>query len=158
MGRTYKTRCSGPLKDRILSSISKDKNGCWIWGGSINKANGYGYMSMDGVNMSAHRASYSAFVGEIPAEMFVLHKCDVRACCNPDHLFIGTHMDNMNDMRKKRRYPLGDNHYNTKIPDSRIDEIKQRKRNGERADALASEFGVSKYSIWGIVSGKWRCD
>ncbi|OHE77463.1 MAG: hypothetical protein A3F67_02550 [Verrucomicrobia bacterium RIFCSPHIGHO2_12_FULL_41_10] len=75
---------------------------CWEWQGSLRK--GYGWMSVKRHAMSAHRFSYSHFVGEIPDELFVCHVCDNRRCCNPKHLFIGTHEDNMKDMVIKGRH------------------------------------------------------
>lgn len=156
MVRRYKPRCTGSVKERIEGSVKKSESGCWLWTGAINPANGYGYLGIDGKTHSAHRFAYRAFVGEIPDGLFVMHKCDVRECCNPDHLMLGTHRDNMRDMLRKRRYPTGDKHYNTKVSDASVVDIKRRKQAGESADVLAAEYGVSKYTIWGIVSGKWR--
>jgi hypothetical protein len=156
MGVRYKSRCTGTLKEKLENRLEKQSSGCWLWTGYVNKGNGYGVLSHEGKPETVHRLSYQCYVGDIPPGMFVLHKCDVRACFNPDHLMVGTHLDNMADMRAKRRYPLGDQHYNTKVSDASVEEIKTRKRAGERADKLAAEYGVSKYTIWGIVSGKWR--
>jgi len=75
---------------------------CWIWLGSTNPK-GYGTLSCRGVPLKAHRVSWWLFKGEIPSGLFVLHRCDVRDCVNPNHLFLGTHQDNMDDMRKKQR-------------------------------------------------------
>ena len=76
--------------------------GCWLWAGRL--VEGYGIFTLNHRdNQLAHRASYEHFVGPIPQGLFVLHKCDVRSCINPDHLFIGTHADNMADMKRKGR-------------------------------------------------------
>ena len=75
---------------------------CLYFTGCMNKK-GYGSISADGVKWGAHRASYYLFVGEIPDNKFVLHKCDRPQCVNFHHLYLGTAQDNTNDMMKKKR-------------------------------------------------------
>jgi hypothetical protein len=81
------------------------ENGCWEWALYIDKR-GYGELKMPGtrVNKRAHRVAYEARFGDIPKGLFVCHKCDNPKCVNPDHLFVGTHQDNMDDMMKKNRH------------------------------------------------------
>lgn len=62
--------------------------GCWLWMRGIANT-GYGAVYVDGKRWDAHRLSWAAFRGPIPSGYWVLHKCDVRSCCNPDHLFLG---------------------------------------------------------------------
>jgi len=91
----------------IFKSIEKDSNGCMIWPKSKNVKTGYGQFNVwNGEKRSlvtAHRMSYELFCGGIPAGMDICHKCDVRACVNPDHLFSGTAKDNVDDMFAKGR-------------------------------------------------------
>lgn len=85
------------------SYIPEPNSGCWIWEKSLNNR-GYGLLQRGGYRGYAHRFSYSHFIGNIPKGMFVCHQCDLRCCVNPDHLWIGTHIDNMNDCLAKGRH------------------------------------------------------
>jgi hypothetical protein len=110
--RSGSTRSCGCLKaeaespqDRIRNRVDIDEStGCWNWRLRVDR-NGYGRI-MDTTTRtfeSAHRYAYRAFHRAIPEGMFVLHMCDNKRCCNPAHLFPGTHQDNMDDMWLKRR-------------------------------------------------------
>lgn len=82
--------------------IPEPNSGCWLWLGACD-GHGYGVLNLDGFVAKAHRFSYRTFRGPIPKGLLICHKCDVRPCCNPNHLFLGTHADNHADMKAKDR-------------------------------------------------------
>src|SRR5262245_42772758 len=98
------------MVQRFWSYVEKT-NSCWLWIGV--KRRGYGAFSLGGGYVAAHRLSYELHIGPIPKNLLVLHNCpdgDNPACVNPAHLFIGTQLDNIRDMRQKKRerYAAGD--------------------------------------------------
>jgi hypothetical protein len=94
-------------KKKLLSKI-KVENGCWLWQGAV--VNGYGRIKLTNFlgsnkakSLGAHRVSYLVFKGDIADGLYVCHTCDIPTCINPEHLFLGTHSDNMRDMVAKGR-------------------------------------------------------
>lgn len=89
------------LRQRFERKIIGEPNtGCWLWLGALD-ACGYGRIAVSGKNQTAHRVSWEMAFGQIPAGLHVLHKCDVRCCVNPSHLFVGSHRENMQDAQRK---------------------------------------------------------
>ena len=93
------------LKKQYEKSIIRD-DGCWSWR-KVPLNTGYATVYAGKKNiLTAHRVSWMIHKGEIPKGMQVLHKCDNRICTNPEHLFLGTQKDNVDDMIKKGRYNI----------------------------------------------------
>lgn len=88
--------------ERLKSHVKIDANGCWIWQG-FSAWNGYGGTSYRGKGWRVHRLSYFLHKGKIPDGHDVCHTCDVRLCCNPQHLWTGPRLENNRDTRKKGR-------------------------------------------------------
>jgi len=107
------------LLERFNAKYIKIEGGCWEWSASKHRQ-GYGRIRLgkkEGKTVQAHRVSYELFIGEIPSEKLVCHRCDNPSCVNPDHLFLGTHKDNMIDKYKKGRQgilPTGEDHWTHK--------------------------------------------
>jgi|SRR5712664_2187267 len=95
------------LKERFESKFQVVPfSGCWLWDGTMFSS-GYGALKIQGVMLSAHRLSWTLYRGTIPDNLWVLHKCDVRCCVNPEHLYLGTPSDNVQDMLDRK----GTSHY-----------------------------------------------
>ena len=123
-------------------------------------ADGYGHLTYRRKYWLAHRLAWTLKNGEIPAGMCVCHKCDNRACCNTDHMFLGSHSDNMADMKQKGRrlnINIGELNGRAKISHACAQEIRALYAKGEKQKTLAARFGIGQSMISCIVRGtNWR--
>jgi len=130
-------------------SVPVPESGCWIWLHGASPS-GYGISGLKYLDGGAHRVSYKAFVGPIPAGYFICHKCDTPPCVNPDHLFLGTHADNMADRQRKGRY-IGEWNGRARLDVAQVQEIRRRIAAGEISKYTAARiYGVSKRTIMDI--------
>ena len=139
--------------------LPEPNTGCWLWQARLNYL-GYGNFQRGGV-VTAHRYSWTYYRGPIPAGMHVLHRCDTPACVNPDHLFIGTHLDNMRDMVAKGRHVpngvKGAAHHAAKLSDDDVRKIRAARALGEPCTTIARRHGVSVSAVSLIGLGRgWR--
>lgn len=127
-------------------------SGCWLFCGAIN-SKGYGVLT----RRLAHRVAYELLVGPMPAGMCVCHRCDVRCCVNPAHLFLGTHQDNMDDMTAKGRrngVSAGTNNRHAKLTWESVNAIREGYANGDSYAALARRYGVGPTAISRVCRGQ----
>lgn len=131
--------------------IPEPNSGCWLWLGAAHQ-DGYGciYLSKAKV-VPSHRMFYERHRGPIPSGLFVLHQCDTRLCCNPDHLFLGTQADNMADKVRKGRCQdqRGEKAPGSVLTRSDVDKIRASSKSQRE---MAKEFGVSQSHISRIRS------
>lgn len=110
---------SDPDKERFWKRVNKSgPDQCWLWIGKCINNKGYATFSFSRRLILVHRFAWVSINGEIPNGMVVCHKCDVPLCCNPDHLWIGTQMENVRDMLSKGRGPTGKKHGSKTHPES----------------------------------------
>lgn len=150
------------LKRKFEERVIK-KEGCWDWKGARYE-NGYAGIQYNGKRIRAHRASWMIYNGEIPKDKSVCHKCDNPPCTNIDHLFLGTHKENMQDMTNKNRHYLvkpslfkGDECAWSKLTSYNVIIIKRLIREGIKPKYIAERFNVSYTTIKAIKNGySWR--
>lgn len=151
--------------------IPEPNSGCWLWLGTVSE--GYGHLFAGGRVQSAHRLAYEHWNGCIPDGECVCHRCDVRLCCNPAHLFAGTQKDNIDDMRNKGRafwltnpeefrrvrvgrvlhggkQAHGERHPRARLTASAAREIVRSPLSDTEA---ARQFGVHPATVWHVRSG-----
>lgn len=144
--------------ERFFQKVIKS-DGCWTWGGAMF-THGYGRALWQGkVGAVAHRVSWMIHNGPIPDGMLVCHSCDNPPCVRPDHLFLGTHRDNMKDMLSKgrQRHDAGEACNATKLTAEAVIDIRARSAVGVRSKVLAAIHGVTSDNINRIVNrNTWK--
>lgn len=146
---TSLARPNAEIISRFWPKVQKSDDGCWEWT-AARDSDGYGRLQIGGRkgrSRYAHRLSYAIEHGETPGGLVrVLHTCDNRACVRPDHLFLGTQEENLQDRTAKGRS-------NSKLTEDQVRAIFTRCFT-ESHTALGVEFGVSPAAIWMIAKGR----
>ena len=130
------------LQSRLLRNC---ETGCLEYQGYLLE--GYGQIKLNGKVTTAHRLAYSLFVGEIPEGLLVCHKCDNRKCCEPTHLFLGTHQDNSIDMVSKNRQAKKDELPQSKFSIEEFQKIRALQEQGLSLTKIAKAIGVSRPTV-----------
>lgn len=158
------------IEERVLNLFHKrplieTETGCLEWAGYRNNhRGGYGQISTVDSKPSrkkrchlAHRISFEIANGPIPPNMAVCHRCDNPPCCNPAHLFLGTKLENWNDMRAKKRNPIGSKHPHAKLNEEKVLIIRGMLKAGMSCRQVGKAFGISETAISGIKRRKgWK--
>jgi hypothetical protein len=138
--------------ENFWDRVSPEPNsGCWFWLGGLNDR-GYGIVGR-GANRveKAHRWFYRHFVGTVPPGLHVLHHCDVRCCVNPEHLYVGTHQDNMIDRGVRGRHARGEATNRTTLTEQDVFDIRH---SGLPRLFLAEKYDISVWSVDAIKKRK----
>ncbi len=133
---------------RFWGKVEKTEK-CWLWKGCIGTS-GYGTIRIEGKTYTAHRFSFILANSFIPSSaMDIMHLCDNKVCVNPDHLKLGTRLENILDFISKGGVygKSGEKNHNCKITDLQYKEIKKRLFLGEMITKLEKEFGITRQSI-----------
>lgn len=149
------------VTERFWNKVDS-RGSCWTWTGAIN-VNGYGVLHNKGGERLAHRFSYELHHGTGSSSgVFILHKCDNPRCVKPAHLFAGSHLDNMADMRAKGRSSNaprtpGEAHHNAKLTDAEVKAIRAARASGRKFKDIAQQHGISVGNAERIVHRRaWR--
>lgn len=148
------------LEYRFYEKIAFGSTECWHWIGTIDSV-GYGRLMHPKEN-KAHRISWIIHVGQIPKGMKILHRCDLRSCVNPDHLFLGSQSDNVKDMMNKKRNVAkglnGELNPMAKLTSEDVEKMKNiRKSTAMSFNKIAKIMGISTMTVYRACTGKsWR--
>lgn len=139
------------------AAVEQADDGCWLWMRSVD-TRGYGNLMWRGKTMRAHRVAYELIAGPIPAGegwhgRVVMHACDNKRCCNPDHLSLGTHADNMADMRLKQRADRKNGERNGRAILTQQD-VAAIRADQRSLRAITADYPVSRSAIQRIKAGR----
>lgn len=144
------------IKERFFQHVNKTST-CWLWTGQLSK-DGYGIINIKKLKSGrlAHRISWKLHNNDLEKDICVLHKCDIRKCVNPDHLFLGSRFDNTIDMISKNRgnQVKGEDVGGAKLTSEQVLEIR---KSNEKHKILAEKYGVTHYTISSIKTNRsWK--
>lgn len=163
------SRPSLAILDRFWANVNKDGpvvmaelGPCWQWIGRVGQS-GYGLFQIGRhTRLTAHRFAWELANGPVPAGLLACHKCDNRRCINQNHIFIGTHKDNSQDMSRKGRtwrhtHPEsheGESGGNNKLTAAQVTTIRRRLAAGESHISISRDYPVGYTQIGNIARGE----
>lgn len=124
-------------RKRIQSKSTVTPSGCWEWPSPDPER--YGRLCVDYFQDYTHRWAHRAFIGPL-GDLHVLHHCDNIQCCNPEHLFLGDHDENMQDMVNKARSPREMDRFGCKLTDEQVRDIRAKSDKGFPLSWIAAEY------------------
>lgn len=152
--RRPKNNCIASFLD-LIDSIPINEKGCKIWPKGINGC-GYGNYSIGNITYSAHRLLFTTVNGLSYHGLVVRHKCDVRSCCNIDHLEIGTQSDNLTDASKRNRLRIGECNNMSVLTEETVLYLR-RSYPKKSTWELSREVGLDSGNVGKAISGKtWK--
>lgn len=144
-------RCGMTLSERFWAKVDRcGDDECWPWMGSKDTS-GYGRLPIKDHMHSSNRVAWALTYGPIPQRICVCHTCDNPGCCNPRHLFLGTHQDNMTDKARKGRAPGVPRKWRYKLSEKQVADIRSDTTHSHRE--LAAMYGVTRPTISRILLG-----
>ena len=137
-----------------MSRSEMKDNGCIEWVGA--SCRGYGSITLHGEKYKTHRVMYEEMFGDIPRGLFVCHTCDNPSCVNPEHLFLGSQLDNMRDMIAKGRQPdrSGENNPRSKLSKEDVLLIRRLAEEGTPRQKLSVMFDIGETQTRNIINKK----
>jgi hypothetical protein len=145
-------------KNGAIPSHRPDLGPCWTWKADCGARRGYGRLLLKGIKRDlAHRLAWKLTYGEIPAGLFVCHKCDVPNCVNPHHLFLATNEENTRDRHRKGRSARAERIHRTVLTTEIVESIRKELADGSMSKDLAAKYNVTKSAIQHIKMRRcWR--
>ena len=148
-------------EDRFWSKVDKSGD-CWLWTGAVKSEEfPYGIFKLEGKTVRAHRYSWELAERRKPRRLCVLHRCDNPRCVRPNHLFLGTRDDNIQDCIGKGRFNpghvLGERVGTSKLTEAKVRMIRQQRKSGVTLTQLGRDFGLDPSHVYRIVSRRsWK--
>ena len=138
---------------KYIDMHNGDSVPCWEWLQSVNNSTGRPYFTVQRKKWQAYALVYSlVYLSDdsnvpvfIPKGQVIRHICDNKVCCNPHHLELGTHQENMDDMKKRERHGL---------PHNTVKAIRKSVENGQTHKQVADLFGISPENVSAIITGR----
>lgn len=136
----------------------EDPSACWNWLGGKDK-DGYGFFYLEGKAIIASRFVYELLNGPIPKGLIICHRCDNPSCCNPNHIFAGTHSDNAHDAYNKgRRCAIGRKNGRAVLTEQDVLDIRSSIQNGTATTGqIAKQYRIGQPQVFRIIQHKrWQ--